>query len=204
MKNVNLHSKSGVTLLELMVSMGILTGVMGVLFTLSLSIGDTARIQNTKVVSNDEARRALLAVIPRLRQAQDSTINKDALPGDVLSFQMPDDLDGNGSAVNVGGDLEVGDIITIRRDTDDANLDGITTSQLIMVQGDVVTVLANNLSPDAGPAPVAEGEPEPANTAGFWVQEQSGGVLVTIRTQGTSRRGHVIRQEFSELVNPRN
>jgi len=187
-----------------MVSMGILTAVMGVLFTLSLSIGDTAEIQNTKVISNDEGRRALLAVVPRLRQAAGSTINTDALPGDVLSFQMPADLDGNGSAVNVGGDLEIGGVVTFRRDTDDLNDDGVTASQLIMVDGDTVTVLANNLSPDAGPEPVADGEPDPENTAGFWAEEVSGGVLVTIRTQGTSRKGHVIRQVFTELVNPRN
>jgi hypothetical protein len=199
-----IRSNAGVTLLELMVAMGILTAVMGVLFTLSLSIGDTARLQNTKVINNDEARRVLLAVIPRLRMAQDSTINKAAMPGDVLSFRMPSDLDGNGTSVNVGGDLELGNVVTFRRDSEDLNGDGVSTTQLIMVEGDTITVLANNLSPDAAPAPAAEGEPEPENTAGFWVQEQSGGVLVTIRTQGTSRRGHVIRQTFTELVDPRN
>lgn len=204
MKNALHNTNAGVTLLELTVSMGILTAVMGVLFTLSLSIGDTAKIQTVKGVANDEARRALLAVVPRLRQAQDSSINKGALPGDVLSFRMAADTDGNGTAVDVGGDLEVGNIVTIQRDAQDLNGDGVTSSQLVLVDGDTVTVLANNLSPDGAPAPVAEGEPEPENTAGFWVEEQSGGVLVTIRTQGASRRGHVIRQAFTELVNPRN
>ena len=184
--------------------MGILTAVMGVLFTLSLSIGDTAQIQNSKITSNDEARRALLWVVPRLRQAQSTTLNTADMPGDVLSFQMAADLDGNGTAVNIGGDLEVGTVITIQRDVDDLNQDGVTSEQLVMIQGDVVTVLANNLSPDAGPAPVLDAGTEPENTAGFWVENQSGGVLVSIRTQGTSRRGHVIRQTFTELVNPRN
>lgn len=197
-------STAGVTLLELMVAMGILTAVMGVLFTFSLSVGDTAGIQNTKVIANDEARRALLAVVPRLRMAQTTTINKAQLPGDVLSFRMPQDLDGNGTAVNIGGDLELGGAITIKRDADDLNEDGKTLTQLILIDGDDVTVLANELSPDAGPAPVAEGESEPENTAGFWAQEQGGSILVSIRTQGTSRRGHVIRQEFTELVDPRN
>jgi len=204
MKNSRNQSNAGVTLLELTVSMGILSAVMGVLFTLSLSIGDTAKIQTSKGVANDEARRALLSVVPRLRQAQNSSINKAALPGDVLSFRMAADTDGNGTAVNVGGDLEVGGVVTIQRDSLDLNGDGVTDTQLVLVDGETVTVLANNLSPDAAPGPVAEGEPEPENTAGFWVEEQSGGVLVTIRTQGTSRRGHVIRQQFTELVNPRN
>ena len=57
----NRISQRGVTLLELMMAMSILTVVMGVLFTLSISIGDTAKLQDVKVVNNDEARRALQA-----------------------------------------------------------------------------------------------------------------------------------------------
>lgn len=200
----NRMNQLGVTLLEVMFSMAILTAVMGVLFSLSLGIGDTARIQEVKATSNDEARRALLAVVPRLRQAQGTSVNTAEMPGDVLKFNMADDMDGNGTAVNVSGNLEVGSLVTIQRDVDDVNQDGVGAEQLIMTQGETVTVLANKLSPDAGPAPVADGvEPAP-NTAGFWVEEQAGGVLVTIRTQGTSRQGHVIRQQFTELVNPRN
>lgn len=202
--NARRNSQSGFTLLETMFSMAILTAVMGVLFSLSIGIGDTARIQEVKARSNDEARRALLAVIPRLRQAQGTSINTGQMPGDILTFNMAADVDGNGSAVNVSGNLEVGSQITIRRDSDDMNDDGVGAEQLIMIQGNIVTVLANNLSPDAGPAAVAAGEEPAANTAGFWVEEQVGGVLVTIRTQGTSRQGHVIRQQFTELVNPRN
>lgn len=199
-----IHGQSGVTLLEMMFSMAILTAVMGVLFSLSIGIGDTARIQEVKARANDEGRRALLAVVPRLRQAQFTSVNTDEMPGDVLTFQMAADVDGNGTAVNVSGNLEVGALVTIQRDTDDVNGDGVTDSQLVMVQGDVVTVLANTLSPDAGPAAVAGGGAPADNTAGFWVEEQAGGVLITIRTQGTSRKGHVIRQQFTELVDPRN
>ena len=198
------NSQSGVTLLEMMFSVAILTSVMGVLFSLSLGIGDTARIQEMKARSNDEARRALLAVVPRLRQAQFTSVNTDEMPGDVLTFNMADDIDGNGSAVNISGNLEVGTLVTIQRDTDDLNGDGLGAEQLVMTQGDVVTVLANTLSPDGGPAPVEDGVEPAENTAGFWVEEQAGGVLITIRTQGTSRQGHVIRQQFTELVNPRN
>jgi type II secretory pathway pseudopilin PulG len=197
-------SQAGVTLLEMMFSVAILTSVMGVLFTLSLGIGDTARIQEMKARSNDEARRALLAVVPRLRQAQFTSLNTNEMPGDVLSFNMAADIDGNGSAVNISGNLEVGSRVTIQRDIADVNGDGLGAEQLVMIQDDVVTVLANTLSPDGGPAPVAVGAEPAENTAGFWVEEQAGGVLVTIRTQGKSRKGHVIRQQFTELVNPRN
>lgn len=197
-------NQSGVTLLEVMFAMAILTAVMGVLFSLSLGIGDTARIQEVKATANDEARRALLALVPRLRQAQGTSVNTDEMPGELLKFNMAADIDGNGTAVNVSGNLEVGSLVTIQRDSEDVNQDGVGPEQLIMLQGETVTVLANNLSPDGAPAPVADGEEPAPNTAGFWVEEQAGGVLVTIRTQGTSRQGHVIRQQFTELVNPRN
>ena len=200
----NRISQRGVTLLELMMAMSILTVVMGVLFTLSISIGDTAKLQDVKVVNNDEARRALQAVVPRLRHAQFSSVNTGEMPGDVLRFQMPDDLDGNGTAVNISGDLELGNPVTIQRDVDDANEDGVSNTQLVMISGNTVTVLANQLSPDAGPAPVQVGEIAPENNAGFWVEEQNGGILLTIRTQGESRRGTLIRQQFTELVDPRN
>ena len=192
------------TLLELMMAMSILTVVMGVLFTLSISIGDTAKLQDVKVVNNDEARRALQAVVPRLRHAQRSSINTGDFPGDVLQFQMPTDLDGNGTAVNISGDLELGDVVTIQRDVNDANEDGVTNTQLVMISGNTVTVLANHLAPDAGPEPVEDGAVAPENNAGFWVEEQNGGILLTIRTQGESRRGTLIRQQFTELVDPRN
>ena len=192
------------TLLELMFAMGIMTALMGVLFSLSIGIGDTAKLQDVKVQNNDGARRAIMVVVPRLRQAQSSSINIANLPGDVLSFQMPADVDGNGTAVNISGDLEIGSLVTIQRDTSDVNQDGLSDQQLIMIQDEVVTVLVNNLSPDAGPAPVADGEAPPENTAGFWVEQQRGGFLLTIRTQGETRRGTLIRQQFTELVNPRN
>ena len=204
MKKISRIDRRGFTLLELMISMGLLTVVMGILFTMSIGIGDTAKLQDTRLQNNDEARRALLAVVPRLRQAQTSSINIGDLPGDVLSFRMPSDLDGNGSAVNISGDLETGNLITIQRDDDDLNQDTITKEQLIMIEGDTVTVLANSLSPDARPAAVEIGEEAADNTAGFWVEEQSGGILLTIRTQGKSRRGTLIRQQFTELVDPRN
>tara|TARA_R110001592_G_scaffold183220_4_gene426850 strand:- start:537 stop:1100 length:564 start_codon:yes stop_codon:yes gene_type:complete len=187
-----------------MMAMSILSIVMGVLFTLSISIGDTAKLQDVNVVNNDEARRAMIAVVPRLRQAQTASINTGSLPGDVLTFRMPSDIDGNGTAVNVSGALEIGDLITLQRDVDDVNNDGVSSEQLIMTVGNTVQVLANQLSPDAGPGPVADGATPGENTAGFWVEEENGGIRLTIRTQGKSRRGTLIRQQFTELVNPRN
>lgn len=197
--------QQGSTLLELMFAVAIMTIVMGTLFTLSLSIGDTAQLQDVKITNIDEGRRALLRIVPRVRQAHRASVNFEDMPSDVLRFRMPEDIDDNGLAIDRFNTLELGDEIIIRRDKDDLNKDGVAASQLIMIQGETVTVLANELSPDEGPDPDWKGNGEPPeNTAGFWVEVVSGRLTVTIRTEGTTRRGQEIRQQFTQIVEPRN
>jgi len=194
----------GATLLELTFAMAILAIVMGTLFTLSIGIGDTSQIQEIRLTANDEGRRALLRLIPRLRHAQLASINTDEMPSDILRFRTPADLDGNGIALDAFNTLELGDEITVRRDTYDQNKDGQSITQLIMIDGETITVLANHLSPDAGPPPIASSDGTVENTAGFWVEAVEGGISVTVRTQGESRRGHTLRQTYTQLVTPRN
>ncbi len=197
--------KRGSTLLELMFAVAIMTIVMGTLFTLSFSIGDTAQLQDVKITNIDEGRRALLGIVPRVRQAHRPSVNFEDMPSDVLRFRMPEDIDDNGLAIDRFNTLELGDEIIIRRDNDDLNKDGVAASQLIMIQGETITVLANELSPDEGPDPDWEGNGEPPeNTAGFWVEVVSGRLTVTIRTEGTTRRGQEIGQQFTQIVEPRN
>lgn len=197
--------KQGSTLLELMFAVAIMTIVMGTLFTLSFSIGDTAQLQDVKITNIDEGRRALLGIVPRVRQAHRASVNYEDMPTDVLRFRMPEDIDDNGLAIDRFNTLELGDEITIRRDKDDVNKDGVAASQLVMIQGETVTVLANELSPDEAPDPeqVVAGEVL-ENTAGFWVETNAGRLTVTIRTEGTTRRGQKIRQQFTQIVEPRN
>lgn len=195
---------SGFTLVELTFAVAIMTVLMGVLFTLSLGIGDTAANQELKNVNNDEARKAMLAIAPRLRQAVRESINFKQLPSDVLIFRMPRDLDGNGLAVDAFNSLELGPSIEIRRDRFDQNKDGIGLTQLIMISGDSIRVLANNVFPDRPPVPDKAGKIPTRITTGFWVQEEDGNLRVTIRTRGISRRGHVLRHELSQVIAPRN
>lgn len=191
-------AREGFTLLEITVAVAIFTVIMGMLFTMSLGIGDSARIQDAKIVAHDEARRAILSLAPRLRQAARSSINFDEFPTDILVFRMPADLDGNGLAVDAYNAIELGAEFEIRRDQYDLNKDGLTMTQIIMVSGESVRVLANNvLSGTVG----ADGS---IANVGFWVEEERGAVRVTVRTRETSRRGHELRQEFSQAVAPRN
>ena len=191
--------------------MAIFTIVMGALFSISRSIGDTATLQEVRLTNVDEGRRALLLLVPRLRQAQKLSINMESMPTDILRFRMPEDLDGNGLAVDGGNQLELGDEITVRRDVGDLNKDGHGSSQLIMLQGDTFTVLANNLSPDEAPNGVGSApsgiqtvDGTEARHPGFWVEVVDGRLSITINTQGESRQGQVIRQRFTQLVEARN
>lgn len=91
----------GMTLLEMMFAVSIFTVVMAAIFGLSLSFGDTAEVQEIKAVTNDELRRAMQFMIPDLRQAVRSTINWDELPGERITYCVPEDISGNGLPVNV-------------------------------------------------------------------------------------------------------
>ncbi len=202
------YSMRGMTLTELMMTVGLMTIVMGALFTLSLSLTDTVQNYNATITATDEARRALQILIPRISHASRQTVNWNELPGDVLRFRMPTDLDGNGSCVDVNGNLELGDVVTIQRDTGDANGDGLTDNQLVMIQGDNVTVLANHLF---NPPEVANQDGTFNDTngngrldRGFFVTVENGALHINIDTFGQSRRGHQFVINVEERVVPRN
>lgn len=201
----------GMSLLEVMMAVALFTIVMGAIFGLSLSFGDTARVQNVKALSNDEALRAFQSAIPLLCEAAKSSITWDTLPADVLSFQTASDVDGNGSAVGIDGKLELSGIKTIQRDVNDANADGQTNTQLVLIEGESVRVLANNLIP-ASESPDAEGNfgsEQDTNgngvlDRGFWVEPQNGGLMIHLDVQGQTRRGNILISHFEEFVEPRN
>jgi len=198
----------GMTLIELTMTVGLMTIVMGALFTLSLSLNDTVQNYNATITATDEARRALQILIPRLSHASRQSVNWNELPGNILRFRMPTDLDGNGTCVDAGGNLELGNVVTIQRDTQDANNDGLTDNQLVMIQGNNVTVLANHLF----------NPPEVENTdgsfndtngngrldRGFFVTTDNNTIQVHIDTFGQSRRGHQFVINVEERVAPRN
>lgn len=201
----------GMTLIEVMMAVSLFTIVMGAIFTLSLSFGDTARVQDIKATANDEARRAFQIMVPQLCQAARGSIGWGALPGQTLAFRTATDLDGNGSAVDIGGNLELSAVKTLQRDLEDLNGDGKTTEQLILVDGGTIRVLANNLVPEpesTAPADTFTAEQDTNGNGrldrGFWVESRDGGLVVSIDTQGRTRRGNILISHFEEFVEPRN
>ena len=192
----------GFTLLEMMVAVSILVIVMGTLAALSLGFANASELQELRITGTDEARKAFLGMAPRLRQASRASVNWAALPGDRVSFQVPVDLDGNGFAVDSNGDIELSGQMVIERDRTDMNGDGITLSQLVFVDdAGNVRVLANDLQEE--PVPAGAGDDIP-DGVGFWVTPRNGGLLLTVRAEGTTRRGRVFTTTVSEFIFPRN
>ena len=206
------HSQRGLTLMEIMFTVAILTIVMGALAAIALAMGDTARVQTAKINTNDEARRALQVIAPQLRQALRDSINWGDLPGDSISFRIVTDVSGNGYAVDSQGEVEVSPIRTIQRDEDDLNEDGQTLTQLILTEdGDLLRVLANDIVPVS--ETLAEdgtfGPDEDLNNngqldRGFWVEPRDNGLEISVQAQGFSRQGHLITTTLTEFVVPRN
>ncbi len=209
--------RAGFTLLEMMMAIAILAIVMGALFGLWLGISDTAVVQDAKAITSDESRRALGRLVPLVRQAGRMSINWDELPGEVLRFRMATDLDGNGTAVDSGGNLELGPEVTVQRDLDDLNEDGHAGDQLVMVTTDpatgqpTATVLANDLvlvneTVDGegvlGPEQDLNGNGR--LDRGFWVEPLEAGLLITVGAERESRKGHAITTALTEFVTPRN
>jgi type II secretory pathway pseudopilin PulG len=199
---------SGFTLLEMMVTVLIVVVVVGILSGMAIGLGDTARIQEIKGDSSDQARRGMLYIIRDLRQADGASIT--GAPGDTITYRVAADVDGNGTAVDVGGDLELGPVITAGRDVNDLNNDGLTLNQFIWSDGNDAKVFANNLLPNEdgnNNGVLDSGEDANGNgilDRGLWFGRNGSFIEVTIQTGGQTRRGRMITFNFNEVVRPRN
>ena len=213
---MNKHTHTaGMTLLEVMFAVALLTVVVGTLFTFTISFSDTSEVYEIKATGQDEGRRALQIIVRDLHQAVRSSVNWDQLPGQTITYRIPEDIDGNGIPVNVDGALETGAMRTIGRDTDDLNNDGLSTEQIIITNGTALRVLANYVSPDQetsgndGIFDIADDiNGNGQQDQGIFFEPFGNGVRVTIQVQGTTRRkgegGHVLRTTLQEVVGFRN
>lgn len=203
---------NGVTLLEMLFTVAILTIVMATLAGLAISIGDTSQIRQSQATTYFEARRAMEEIVRQVRQAANRTLT--TLPANTLSFQAATDDDSNGTAVNVSGKLELGGVQIVKRDTDNRNNDEFRSEQLVLIDGENVRVLANGLLPDEDiNANNALDTGEDINNNGvldhgLWFSEWTGGsrrgVQVDIQVVRESRRGISIVAHLTEVVVPRN
>lgn len=202
------RGNAGMTLVEIMMATFILTMVMGILFSLAIGLGDTAAMQDARITTGDEARAAMMGIARDLRQAANSSIT--GIPGKSISYRVATDADGNGSAVDVGSNIELSSIRTIQRDLADANGDGVRGGQIVRIVDGTATVLANDVidDEDTNANGILEGG-EDANgngqlDRGLWFERDGSSIRITIDTQNVSRRGHHILTRLTETVFPRN
>lgn len=128
--------RAGFTLLELMIVMVVLTVLTGALTALAIALNEAAMMQEANITSLEDARRGMNGLTQELRQARAASIviNDATPPGDVIQYQVPLDLDGNGNALDANGNVEMSPVRTIMLDVNDLNNDGLTTTQLIMTE----------------------------------------------------------------------
>ncbi len=205
------RSEEGMTLIELMIVVAILTSVLGLLFLLGDNLQQSVAARETKVATQDDVRVAMQRIMLELRQSARASIPWNTLPGETISYQRAEDLDGNGTAVDIGGFLELGPQRTIQRDVNDANGDGRTTTQLVVIEGANATVLANGLleNEDANANGVLDaGEDENNNGVlerGVWFESVGTGLRITLQAQRLpGPRSQVVTSQLTEIVVPRN
>lgn len=194
-----------------MISVSILTVVGGLLLLLVMGVGRAARVQEAQVTTQDDARSAMRTLEREVREAARSSINWANLPGRTLTFRQAEDVDGNGTAVDVGINLELGPVVQVFIDTADLNGDRQTTSQLLMVEGNRITVLASDIRPDedANNNNVLDAGEDRDNNGrldrGVLFAPRGTGIVMQIQTQRRSDpQGPLIRSELQQIVVPRN
>lgn len=203
-----LGNNAGVTLLEMMFVVGIIVVVTGMVMGMAIGMGDTARVQNAKITTSDEARRAMITISRDLRQAAKGSFA--GIPGSTVNFRAAVDIDGNGYAVDVAGNIELSPQRFIGRDVEDLNGDGVRDTQLVRQEGDTVIVLANGLMPDEDVnrnGTLDQGEDINGNGVldhGMWFEQIGQSIRATVQARGMSRQGHSITSTLNEVILPRN
>ncbi len=203
--------QTGFTLLEVMISVTVLSLVAGALFALSFSLAQSAQFQEGKAITSDDVRSAMFFLERELRQASTGSINWNNLPGERLTYRAAADVDGNGTAVDNSGFLELGPLCTISRDINDLNNDGLTVTQVIWTDGVVVRVVANGLArnEDTNNNGVLDaGEDINRNNRlerGIWFAPANPGLAVTVDMERLlNAQGQRVVSGLTEIIMPRN
>ncbi|MDD5270154.1 MAG: prepilin-type N-terminal cleavage/methylation domain-containing protein [Candidatus Omnitrophica bacterium] len=142
MKTAARRRAHGLSLIELMISIAIVT-VIGGYLAYFLVIGASAwRAGDAEIQANQESRRGMMSMVKELRQAQDGNLRTTAgaLYADNtvynnIKFPVIADTDGDGDTVSTIGALEWSTPISYY----------ISGTQLIRSQDGATTVLANNV-----------------------------------------------------------
>lgn len=206
-----LTRNGGFTLLEVMMASSVLLVVLGMMYGAALSMALTVRQEDSAVTLNAEARNAMEIIARNLRQSQLSGLTTVANGATVtlganavtnIGFSRVADTNNNGNALNAAMAVETAGPFRIVVDTNDANGDGLSTTQLVRLNAanQVVEVIANHISPV-----VATGDYYDASNGGILFQNIGGSIQVTLilRHQANVDLPMMVVR-LDEVVTPRN
>ena len=154
-------SKTGFTMVELMIVVALFIIVVAFIFSLFLVTIRTAAAQDAMIGMRDEARLTAEKTAQLIRGARQiagvdtggTIIAIGALntPAAQVTFTYPEDQDGD---FVISDTTEYTGAMTLGLDINDANGDGLTTTQIILLDddGDVLNVLSNRAVPLANNA----------------------------------------------------
>ena len=185
--------RKGFTLIELLTATALLTAALGMVWQVWFSAGHTAQVIEKKMATTTGASHALAIMRRELRQS--SRASWSSLPAERLTYRIPEDRDGDGLPLDAAGAPELSEERALTRDMEDANGDGITASQLVLITSSGVVVLANNLD-------VLDADnPE---SVGLRFTEDGGGLQVVLSLHMKTRRDLELRSAITEYIFPRN
>jgi prepilin-type N-terminal cleavage/methylation domain-containing protein len=127
-------TQAGVTLLEMMVAIGILSMVLLMAFAALKGTTDVSSMEYTR---NDLDRTGAKALETMAAELKHASVLGTAADGSVLVFQVPADLDGSGTVLDKNGDCEFGI-------TDDGKIStGSINFQFVQNKGTIVGDVLN-------------------------------------------------------------
>lgn len=183
---------SGFTLIEVLMASALLAIGGGIIWQTWLLSSESSELINDQTSNTGEMMQLFDQLGFELRGA--SLASLSALPAAQLTFRRVEDVGGNGIAIDAKGVAKLGEPVTIQRDLEDLNHDGLRGEQLVLLSSGGVRVLANHLVPATADA----------EDPGLWFGRTGEAVSISIALTGTTRRGHASNLFFTQTFRPRN
>lgn len=194
MKTSGSRNTHGLSLVELMITIAIMT-VIGGMLAYFLVMGAAAwHTGDAEIQANQESRKGMMSMVRELRQAQEGNIRTtagalyaDNIIYNNINFAIISDTDGDGDTVSAGGALEWSAPISYY----------VTGTQLLRLQNNAVRVLANNVT---GVQFMILVVPDPDNP----MQDSYSILTITLQTRVTSTEGRQIQSSLTSSAKIRN
>ena len=205
---MTMRGRHGFSLIELMITCALMSTIFVLFVSATFNLRDTTGAIEGRGAATEGARAAMYSLSRELGQASAASLTP--LPGGGIGYRIIEDLDGDGTALDASGNVELGTVRTIQLDANDANRDGIREAQLVLLSDGNVRVIANNLA--GGEDANANGNLDPGEDLdgdgqideGLMLQIEEGGVRIHLATKVRGIGPGAAAIAFTEFVGARN